>query len=507
MKTLRMIAMSLELAAALAASSAQAGYHHICFEGVRETDNKGVIHRVVIAACEDDAGAACSFNITKLGGSAGANQVMPIQRQPLDLYPAAAGAYREVRFHAFDFDVQVDFSFDGNIKRRCTLRQATSTPPLGQLRGFSTDASGLATTGVWRYHAVGGWSPPQVPGDFVAVGGGTAVVQPDAFIRRTDYGSGPGGTWTSWAETDTLQPAASTIGYVIGLRIGDMSRADMLSKLVLQSARSARPDVVADATQGVNPPPTVLMGPAASVLGGGIFAAQTIRGHVAAASVPTPSIEWLVCLTRQGPLSLCPRPAVGGWHVESKDPWGQTPDIVESRMATLPLTMTVTDPVKQVTNTWRLRVATVQMHAAPDLAPAALATGLRGDYAVTGAGAEIDWRSATGGNAAAAVPLLAGIEPRPDLGGASAWAQPGTLGTQAAPASLTTHAVGLKLVDAKTDAEMEAPPKLISSRQFCLADGRLRDTELCQRLKPLVLPPWQVCQFNPYLEKYGYCAP
>lgn len=507
------------LVAALVAIGAQARFHHICFEGEPEMVGSR-LQRVVIAACEDDRGAACTIKVRATPVN------YPLARQPVDLYPPAPGAYRDVRFYEFAQDLTIDFEFDGGVPRRCSMTRRLSSPPWGELTSFSTDASGLATTGVWRFHAKGGRSDPRAPGGFIAIGGGSAADQADAFVARSTRAISGDRTWEAGSQRELffspipgtppyLMQGDQTFGYVIGLRIADMSAADLLREAGLLDATStsAPPTAAPEATVTA---PTLqrgtlaTLGPDAVVLGGGVYASTTsgfYARHVATASAPVFGREWFVCLLRQGFKSLCPRPAIVGWQAEARSPQGIHTDEVRAQVSWLPHYLTVRDPVTQVTNTWRLRVSTISGSTRPDVAPALDVAGLRGTHAITGIGAEVEWRGPTGNDPTRAAPMLSRLEPRADLGGASGAAQAGSMAALATPAALTVHAIGLQLVDAKAADEPVPVPERISTIDLCRADSALANTSICKRSEPLVLPPFEFCRRWPWLLKHGYCEP
>lgn len=517
-----LLGTTVAFAAALTSLGASAQYHHICFEGASDVLN-GTRVRTIIAACQDDRGSACTMQPSYIRSAGGPNPLWPLARQPIDLHAAPGTSFREVLFFKLDQDTRIEFGFAGGVQRHCTVRQRESRPPRGRLTGFSTDTSGLVSSGVWRFHAEGGWSDPAVPGGFVAVGGGSAADQPDAFVVRSEIGSSLGAGWTAWSYRElfnspappaqpTLLPGDRTFGYVVGVRIGDTPAADVQAQLglaaVLSRSQPATAAPVATARHPFFPSaPIQTLGPDAAVLSGGVFASALGTGvrHVATASVPVRSKEWFVCITRGFP-SFCLRPAIGGWHAEGRSPQGVHTDEVRVSAVHLPWSIDVTDPLTGARKTWRVRTKAVDSVATADVAPTADVSGLRGEYAVTGAGAEVLWRGPTGNDPTQAAPMLARIEPRPDLGGASAAAQAGSMAPLATPAMLTVHAVGMKLVDPKTADEPEVVPERISTIELCRADSALSSLPICQRSKaPPFMPPWQLCKEHPYLPKYGYC--
>jgi hypothetical protein len=91
----------------------------------------------------------------------------------------------------------------------------------------------------------------------------------------------------------------------------------------------------------------------------------------------------------------------------------------------------------------------VQATSAVAAHPAVDVGGLRGEYALTGIGAAVDWRShGPSGN------LLWKLEPRADLGGASVASKDHVFPS---PATITGFALGIKLVRPGTVSDGREP--------------------------------------------------
>jgi hypothetical protein len=151
----------------------------------------------------------------------------------------------------------------------------------------------------------------------------------------------------------------------------------------------------------------------------------------------------LQCTNQSGIFNCTAVTAVTGWRVESKDHGNAHPGYISTEILEMPLTITVGSAVFEVRGKHVEATSGVAAH------PAADASGLRGEYAVTGIGAAVDWRShGWAGN------LLWKLEPRADLGGASVSSKDHFW---ASPATITGYALGIKLVPAGTPPEGREP--------------------------------------------------
>jgi hypothetical protein len=113
--------------------------------------------------------------------------------------------------------------------------------PGAQLTGFTTDASGLVTTGVWKLTSptVANYNRVtlQVPADFVAVGGGAlgaetpyGALVTESYQSDTISGAEQTGDLRRWtARTSDLtypQPHQTTV-YAIGMRVAGKAARDL----------------------------------------------------------------------------------------------------------------------------------------------------------------------------------------------------------------------------------------------------------------------------------------
>jgi hypothetical protein len=141
--------------------------------------------------------------------------------------------------------------------------------------------------------------------------------------------------------------------------------------------------------------------------------------------------------------------AATGWRVESKDHVVSHPGWINLQMLALPLTINVGGV------NWEVRGQYVSATSAVAAHPAIDVSGLRGEYALTGIGATVDWRRVDRlSGQVAAGNLLWKLEPRADLGGASVAAKDHIISS---PASITGYALGIKLVPPGTSDLPPAP--------------------------------------------------
>jgi hypothetical protein len=501
----RLIHITLGALMVLAPLAASARYHQICFEGHPEELSPGQRKRIVVAICEDDSGGACSISASQGAWS-------PIARasagdpRTLDLHPTAAGGQRTIRDYYWDgkSDIAIDFEFGGGVvKRRCTVSQGAWRIPRGQLTSFSTDRSGLATTGVWRFHAIGPWANPTVPSGFVVVGGGTVATQTDAFFSRSDDTGLRAAAWFADTRTELGASPATTLGYAIGLRIANIDEAALPIDRSSQGSHWASGMVQADPAARVSPPP----GSDRVALGGGVLIQSSSRPGpmFATVSAPVGSIQYLLCATAASRPLFCPDTTVAAWLAEAKHPFGAASGTVTASLQHLPRLMDIVDPVTGARKTWLLQVTMRSATSAAGTHPTATASGLRGEFALTGAGSEVDWRSATANNLQALTPLPFEVEPRADLGAVRAAARPGSA-QAVAPVALTAHAVGLRLVEPKSLPLLQLVADKLWTWQFCRADIRTVKDDIC-RDKARWMSPSELCWRYPGLSKHGYCRP
>jgi hypothetical protein len=452
------------LALAVGCATAGAGMHQICYEGPPEFKNGAWVPNGIFGCAIDGAGS-CTINTVSNG------MVSRTNAYPLNQGVASAGTFRYFDFtsSAGTFTARMDF-FDANSvkvgERRCTVNAVGvfgstrgAASPGAVLTGFSSDESGLVSTGVWRlqagvdssYHRLA----VQAPADFVAVGGGAMGTNAPAgalITGSTRYAtySGDERSWRAiTSEVGAAQPHRA-VAYVIGMRIEGMHARDLAPLLQTVTATSSPTIAAHNAAQAVQP---VIGG--SVVLSGSIEAiadgsnALNMLGQFATVSAPVIGNTLQCQPTSTGFWKCRSVPATTGWRVESKDHVVPHAGWVNAQMHALPLTITVAGV------SWEVRGKSVSATSAVAAHPAADVSGLRGEYALTGIGATVDWRRFDQfGNQTAAGSLLWKLEPRADLGGASVASKDHIISS---PASVTAHALGIKLV----------PPGTPSNEPIC----------------------------------------
>ena len=172
------------VALALACTGAAARMHHICFEGPPQLRDTGYVSTAIFG-CAIDRSGTCSI--------AGESGLTP--HSPKDLSKGVQSAGHFTYFEAprtAPMTAMITFVDNGRtVRRSCTVNPRGTTysgdpnhmnPGVGHatpgavLTGFSTDSSGLVTTGVWKRQAATDAGAHHLsvyaPADFVAVGGG-----------------------------------------------------------------------------------------------------------------------------------------------------------------------------------------------------------------------------------------------------------------------------------------------------------------------------------------------
>lgn len=438
---------------ALAGVSAQAGTHQICYEGMPQRQGAGFVSTGVFA-CAVDGGGRCTINPLTTA-------MTPRPSAPLDqavAVPGATFAYYNFQYSTgYTYGARFEFWDAGNNRlpdRTCSVYPygvhvgiVGNASPGAVLTGFSTDASGLATTGVWRLQATadGPFRSVEaiVPADFVIVGGGAmgveapngAVVFESRRLSRTMQRS-----WVaSTSEASNAAQLHRTTAYAIGLRIEGVDPAQLTGLVQELSAGSGLTPLAHPTAQVMQP---VIGG--SVILSGGIAAradpsnALNQIGQFATRTAPVIGSTLRCTQDPNGAFHCTIVPAPVGWAVESKDHVVAHPGSVSTQMLALPTTITVGS------TTWEVRSGFVSATSPLASHPAIEVSGLRGDYALTGIGATVNWkRFDTFGNQVAMGNLLWKLEPRADLGGASVASKDHVL---VSPATITGFAVGIKLV-------------------------------------------------------------
>lgn len=438
------------IALALGCSAAGAGMHQICYEGAPEYKNGAWVPNGVFG-CDTDGVGYCTISPATSGFISRSNPY------PLAYYVQSGGYFRYFDFSssAGTFTARIDF-FDANsvliAQRNCTVNargvyssERGHASPGAVLTGFSTDSSGLVSSGVWRLQNSGSYAYArlnvQAPADFVAVGGGAMGVEwpVGALVTESAPSTLYAGDFRTWkartAEGGGAAQSHRTTAYVIGLRIEGIASRD-LAPLLIQSTGLSNPGNVSVPTSQATQP--VLGG--SVVIGGGFDARATSGvplgsqvGQFGTVSAPLAG-SYFNCTLVNGFYRCRIVSGTIGWRAESKDHVIAAPGSVTSTMLALPPTLTVGGVTYQVLSQQVSATSAVAAHPAVDVG------GLRGSFALTGIGATVDWRTyGSAGN------LLWKLEPRADLGGASVASKDHVISS---PATVTGHAIGIRLAPA-----------------------------------------------------------
>lgn len=433
------------LAAVLATASCLVGaaQHSICYEEEqRQSLPTGVW------GCRDDAGGSCMVTpLTASGTVLGAS----VPGNP-------PGTYLVVQLpSAGTFAARIDFYDAAGAPSTSRICSINAVSPFGsrgaasqgaELAGFTSDASGLVSTGVWRLLSPTTASfnrvTVEVPADFVAVGGGAVGKEsPYGALVTESYqsdtmGSSGVGNWRRWtaktADLIVADPHRTTV-YAIGMRIAGLAARDLLPLLKLLP-QDGSPAIAAEPTNRATIPPVPPKVSGSFVpLSGGVAAfadssnSLTLTGQYA--TVTAPALE--PCPVG----ATCKVLPIIAWRVESTDHLVAHPGTVNTTFLGMPSTVVVAGTTYSVLSRYVSATSAVDAHPAVDVG------GLRG-YALTGIGADVAWRdplqspkSQPPGN------LIWKLEPRPDLLGASVASKDHA---RSSPASITGYALGIKLV-------------------------------------------------------------
>lgn len=436
------------LALAGVSSAVLAGQHSICFEGELSASRLPT----GVYGCSEDAGGSCQI-VPRGPGMALIQTSLP---------GGPPGTYRVYSLPtAGTFPATINFYDNQGRASGTRTCGVNAIGPYGygargwatagaQLTGFTTDASGLVTTGVWKLVSptVAAFNRVtlQVPADFVAVGGGAQGAEtPNGALVAESYqsdtlNSSGAGDWRRWTARTTelaVPQAHQTTVYAIGLRVAGLAARD-LKPLLSVVNQDSHPTAAAHPVNQVS------------------FASATqarfvfLSGGVAAQAAPSNSSNALgQFVTATAPILTLGSPSwcsrydrcaltfVNGWRVESKDHAISHPGTVNTALLALPPTILVAGTAYRVIGG---QVSATSGNAAH---PAVQASGLRGQYALTGIGAAVDWkRFDAAGNQVAPGNLIWKLQPRPDLGGAAVASKDHLVSS---PARITAHAMGIRL--------------------------------------------------------------
>jgi hypothetical protein len=421
-------AIAVTLATLSASSAYAAGNHQICYQGPPFNNQP-----TIVVQCRSDLpGVSCSISSSA---------------SPVPYFPPAAGPSTVQSFKgAYGTPSTATILFSDGTQRTCTTEvvplyqgyggaftRVTATVP--QLTGYTTDASGLLTTGIWSSQTTTAQRASTniiaVPWDFALVGGGA---------RGTNYPSGaliskmaPDGDlqnreWRVQTQ-DALTPQPHTNeSYAIGMKIEGVGIASLRNLVVWRSGGS-NPNPTAHPTSQAVPPPGFPV-----ILGGGASAfAQAFpqTGQFLTASSAIPAVYGL-CLTR-----VCTEASGAvGWTAASKDHGVSAPGYVMTFVSSMPQTIQVNTPAGPRTFTvesfGRGVISSVAAH------PSIVVAGRSGEFALTGVGAWVDWQGyGSYGN------LLWQVVPRADIAGVEAGSKDHAYSS---PARITGYVLGVKLV-------------------------------------------------------------
>jgi hypothetical protein len=449
MNMLKTVTAGLLLASACASVSAR--LHQVCYQvpGANQTGRAAF-------GCQVDGPGWCQVN-TPISGSTGGT-LNSAAHPPGGPMGSAGGSFWVYNMAASGtYTSRIDF-FDGAGtslgSRNCTVNitglyyaPSGSASPGAELTSFSTDASGLVTTGVWKLTAsyASNWRRQDiaVPADYVVVGGGAIGAQtPAGAMIATSQRMGDREWQARSSDLIAPNPHQQSV-YAIGMRIEGVRAADLAAMLIRSFATSY---------------PTIAPHPSTQAIQGVIGGSVVLSGSVNANADPSNSLNMLgqfltvsapvigqrlQCSGQSGVLNCTAVTAVTGWRAESKDHGNAHPGWISTETLEMPLTVNVGGA------SFEVRGKHVQAQSGVASHPAIDATGLRGEYALTGIGAAVDWRNhGWAGN------LLWKLEPRADLGGASVSAKDHIWYS---PATVTGYALGIKLVPVGTPPEGSAP--------------------------------------------------
>lgn len=393
-------------------------HHHICYQDAPLLKQDGSISKLRFRLRCRANDASCAISGVGSGGPAG---------ETTDL--------REYSPPSSAFDDSATFTFADGSTHTCTYRVGGSRATSGAvLDGYTTDASGLVTTGVWKRHSTPSqhFQAPngqfqvvqqvQVPSDFVAVGGGAVGVPDAAFVYKSYLSGG----WLAGTSSNSNPVDHDNDVYVIGMRVEGVPN---LASLVNTTYGGSAPTVVPHPSSQVSLPAAFV------ALGGGGY------GYT-----PPPAgntNQWQQYLTASQPLltsyfvgcgiRLCLRSQVTGWAIQSKDHLISGPGWTIDNIYSIPTDVTINGAPFHFEGNATSRVSAIAAQ------PSAVANGLPGEYALTAVGAFVDWEQGTNpqGN------LIWKLQPRADIAGAEVAS---TEHGVASPAAITAFAAGIKLV-------------------------------------------------------------
>jgi hypothetical protein len=413
-KTKILTAVTAALAPSLFTLHANAAqHHHICYEDQPVVQN-GTTYYKAVAQCRADDG--------------------PCVIAPGNGTDHTSDTTSSVRSYFYTA------TFADGSTQHCTVNVNGRSPTLGStLVGYTTDQSGLLTTGVWKRRstqrdAVAGYNRSyqtvRLPGDFVTVGGG--VVGEESPFGTLVYRSEANGGWGGGTVDNPQfpEPADNDV-YVIGMRIWDLD-GQFVAPWVRETTASSS-GALSQPSASVNLPSGDLP------LSGGITTLVPFSTNLANlgqyATSTAPALTWTA-----GPLVACPVSNPGacmsitGWNAASKDHLVAAPGSVTARIVSITGgDVTINNDTWHFEGTFNMGTSATAAH------PSVVVSGKPGEFALTGIGATANWQT----SASAAGSLLWKLMPRPDIAGAEVGSKDHGISS---PATITGYALGIKLV-------------------------------------------------------------
>jgi hypothetical protein len=420
-------AMAVVLTVMTASRAYAAGHHQICYQGPHYNS----LPTVVVQCRSDVPGVSCGISV-------------PAARS--GYYPPPAGASTVEAYAGSPgttYTATIDFS-DGT-QRKCSTslagyytsvgtaytRMPGATAPL--LTGYTTDESGLLMTGIWSSKTTGAQRVQSntigVPKDLVLVGGGalgTNYPSGALISKMSPTGDLEKREWRVQTQDAIYPQPHNNEAFAIGMKIEGLYVVELRNLVAWNFGGS---NFAAHPTAQVTP---IASYPA--ILGGGAEAfaqAYPQTGQFLTASSAIPAFYGFCWMGR------CAESAgATGFFAESKDHGVSAPGYVGVWVSSMPQTI----QVYTAAGPRNFRVETFGRGVASSVAahPSIVVAGRSGEFALTGVGAVVDWRSyGYYGN------LLWMVVPRADIAGVEAASKDHAYSS---PAVIAGYALGVKLV-------------------------------------------------------------
>lgn len=454
---MRALRAMFAVALSLFVGAAAAGRHQICYEDEAITGNM-----TAVWGCYEDAGGRC--------------KVQPLTGPTVTSINAfnhpAQGDYVKEMFQSWaTYSIDIQFFNAGNSTatpdetRSCEVNGQAFTRGAAsanaELTGFTTDRSGLVTTGVWKVtSAVQSRSVGQtvnVPWDFAVVGGGVIgqELPSGALIVESEVDSGNPRGWSGKTSDDTVVQSHTNTVYAIGMRIHGVDFATLQSWIQHPSGSSPL-------TPAHFPVNEIQRSQGSVLLSGGTFAkadssnSTTLLGQYATNTYPVLGAPMFQCTLGTSGL-ICEQVTLAtAWHVSSSDHLANHPGFDDVSATTIPSVLNING------SNWAVVAAVVSSTSDWADHPTADVSGLLGDFALTGIGARVELAPFVAVAAHLRPPprlsagnLLWKLEPRPDIGGATVASKDHI---RTSPARITAYAIGVKLV--------QVDPRIIDKINF-----------------------------------------